>query len=166
MSGKDARRAAEAGDARRAAEAVDVAEVWNRNIGGWDTAMGLRLVSATRDEVVAEYVVDERHRQPYGIVHGGMHCGAVETVCSTGAAIDAIARGQAVVGIDNHTSFVHAVRSGRIRITARPITRGRRTQLWEAVATDETGRVVSTGRVRLLCLDAGTDLAGQKVGGT
>src|SRR5581483_8411120 len=86
MSGKDARRAAEAGDARRAAEAVDVAEVWNRNIGGWDTAMGLRLVSATRDEVVAEYVVDERHRQPYGIVHGGMHCGAVETVCSTGAA--------------------------------------------------------------------------------
>ncbi len=157
MSGKDA---------RRAAESVDVAEVWNRNIGGWDTAMGLRLVSATRDEVVAEYVVDERHRQPYGIVHGGMHCGAVETVCSTGAAIDAIARGQAVVGIDNHTSFVHAVRSGRIRITARPITRGRRTQLWEAVATDETGRVVSTGRVRLLCLDAGTDLAGQKVGGT
>ncbi len=157
MSGKDA---------RRAAESVDVAEVWNRNIGGWDTAMGLRLVSATRDEVVAEYVVDERHRQPYGIVHGGMHCGAVETVCSTRAAIDAIARGQAVVGIDNHTSFVHAVRSGRIRITARPITRGRRTQLWEAVATDETGRVVSTGRVRLLCLDAGTDLAGQKVGGT
>ena len=52
----------------------------NKALGGWDDAMGLRFVSATRDEVVAEYVVDRRHLQGYGIVHGGMHCGAIETV--------------------------------------------------------------------------------------
>jgi len=130
---------------------------------GWDAAMGLRLVSASRDEVVAEYDVDERHRQGYGIVHGGMHCGAIETVCSTGAAFDAMPRGQSVVGLENHTSFVRAVRSGRIRVTARPITRGRRSQVWEATARDEEGRIVSTGRVRLLCLEPGSDLAGEKV---
>lgn len=125
--------------------------------------MDLRMVSATRDEVVAEYVVDDRHLQQYGIVHGGMHCGAIETVCSTGAAIDAMARGQAVVGLENHTSFVRAVRAGRVRVTARPVTRGRRSQLWEAVARDEEGRVVSSGRVRLLCLEPGSDLGGAKV---
>jgi uncharacterized protein (TIGR00369 family) len=132
-------------------------------LSGYDTAMGIRLISATRDEVVAEYEVGPQHRQPYGIVHGGVHCGAIETVCSMGAGIDAMARGQAVVGVENHTSFVRAVRSGRIRVTARPITRGRRSQLWEATARDEAGRIVSTGRVRLLCLEPGSDLAGEPV---
>lgn len=131
---------------------------------GFDAAMGFRLVSATRDEVVAEYEVDGRHLQQYGIVHGGVHSGAIETVCSTGAGLDALARGQGVVGLENHTSFVRAVRSGRIRVVARPITRGRRAQLWEAVARDEEGRIVATGRVRLICLEGGSELAGKPVG--
>src|SRR5215831_3426310 len=130
---------------------------------GWDQVMGLHIVKASRDEVVAEYVVEPRHHQPYGIVHGGVHCSAVETVCSTGAGIDAMARGQSVVGLENHTSFVRAVRGGTITVTATPITRGRRVQLWEATCRDAEGRVVATGRVRLLCLDPGTPLAGEPV---
>ncbi len=132
-------------------------------LDGWDRALGLHIVSASRDEVVAEYVVEPRHHQGYGIAHGGVHCSAVESVCSMGAAMDAMARGQSVVGLENHTSFVRAVRSGRVRITATPVTRGRRSQLWEAVARDEQGRIVSSGRVRLLCLEAGSDLAGEPV---
>jgi uncharacterized protein (TIGR00369 family) len=69
-----------------------------------------------------------------------------------------------VVGVENHTSFIRAVRSGRITVTARPITRGRRSQVWEATARNEAGQIVSTGRVRLLCLEAGTELAGERVG--
>src|SRR4029077_116073 len=88
---------------------------------GWDSAMGLRIVRASRDEVVAEYVVERRHHQPYGIVHGGVHCTAVETVCSTGAGLDAVARGQSVVGLENHTSFVRAVREGTVTIRATPV---------------------------------------------
>jgi uncharacterized protein (TIGR00369 family) len=133
-------------------------------MAGWDEVMGLRIVSASRDEVIADYVVHPRHHQPYGIVHGGVHCSAVETVCSTGAAMDALPRGQSVVGIENHTSFVRAVRTGTVSIRATPITRGRRSQLWEAVARDDQGRIVSTGRVRLLCLERGSELAGETVG--
>jgi uncharacterized protein (TIGR00369 family) len=135
-------------------------------VAGWDAAMGLRYVRATRDEVVIEYDVAAIHRQPYGIVHGGVHCGVIEGACSTGAAIDAMARGQTVVGIENHTSFIRAVRSGRVEVRATPVTRGRRTQVWEATARDEAGRVVATGRVRLLCLDAGSELAGETVRAT
>jgi len=130
---------------------------------GWDTAMGFRYLRATRDEVVVEYEVGPIHCQPYGIVHGGVHAGAIEATCSTGAGIDAMSRGQSVVGVENHTSFVRAVRAGRIEVRATPITRGRRVQLWEATARDEAGRIVATGRVRLLCLDGGSDLAGQTV---
>src|SRR5512143_275620 len=133
---------------------------------GWDSAMGFRYVRATRDEVVVEYDVADVHKQPYGIVHGGVHCGVVEAVCSTGAAMDAMARGQSVVGLENHTSFVRAVRGGTIRVTATPVTRGRRVQLWEAVCRDEAGKVVATGRVRLLCLDPGSELAGETVRST
>lgn len=135
-----------------------------RRAGGFDAALGFELVRASRDEVVLEYTVQERHLQPYGIVHGGVHCAAVESACSTGAGIDALARGLAVVGVENHTSFVRAVRSGRIRVTATPLSRGRRSQVWEATARSEAGEIVSTGRVRLLCLEAGSPLAGEPVG--
>lgn len=132
-------------------------------LAGFDTAMGFRIVRASRDEVILEYDIDDRHRQPYGIVHGGVHCAAVESACSMGAGLNAASRGQAVVGVENHTSFLHAVRAGRVRVTATPLTRGRRSHVWEATARDEDGRIVSTGRVRLLCLDADTMLAGEQV---
>ena len=132
-------------------------------ISGFDGAMDFRYVSASGDEVVIEYDVNEKHLQTYGIVHGGVHCGAIEAACSTGASIGAMARGQAVVGVENHTSFIRAVRAGRVRVTATPLSRGRRSQVWEATARNEAGQIVSTGRVRLLCLDAGSDLAGEKV---
>lgn len=143
---------------------ANVAATMNANIGGFDRSLGVRVVAASAEEVVVEYEIDERHHQPYGIVHGGMHCAVTETACSIGASLSARERGQAgAVGLENHTSFLHAVRSGTITVTARPLTRGRQSQLWEAVARDETGRTVATGRVRLLCLSPGTDLAGRSV---
>ena len=74
-----------------------------------------------------------------------------------------MARGQSVVGVENHTSFIRAARAGRVRVTATPLTRGRRSQVWEATARDEQERIIATGRVRLLCLDPGSDLGGEKV---
>jgi len=131
---------------------------------GFDRAMEFHHLRASRDEVALEYVVGEQHLQPYGIVHGGVHAGAIESVCSIGAALDAMTRGQSAVGLENHTSFVRAVRAGTtIRVTARPLTRGRRSQVWEASAVDAGGQLVATGRVRLLCLDPGTELAGHAV---
>ncbi len=142
----------------------DVASELNAALDGWNAAMGLRFVRATADEVVVEWEVAPQHRQPYGIVHGGVHAGVIETIASVGAAIYARPRGQAVVGLENHTSFIHAVREGVLRASARPLTRGRRTQVWEGVVHDATERIVATGRVRLLCLEPDAALAGAAVG--
>jgi uncharacterized protein (TIGR00369 family) len=133
------------------------------SVAGMDKTLGVRTVRATPDEVVLEYDVAECHKQPYGIVHGGMHCTVVESACSIGAGLYATAHGRGVVGVENHTSFIRAVRSGRVTVTAVPITRGRRTQVWEATSRDEGGTVLSTGRVRLLCIEQGSDLAGEKL---
>jgi len=145
----------------------EISAAWAKHAAtGFDAAMGFRITQASLDEVILEYEIDDRHRQPYGIVHGGVHCAAIETACSLAAAIHATPRNQAVVGVENHTSFIHAVRSGRVRVTATPLTRGRRSQVWEATARDEDGRIISTGRVRLLCLEAGSALAGESVSTT
>ncbi len=141
----------------------DLSAQLNEMLGGWNTAMGLRFVKATADECIAELVIGAHHLQPYGIVHGGVHTGIIEAACSTGAAVVAMARGQSVVGLENATSFITAVRGGTLRVTATPVTRGRRTQVWQAVVTNEAGRTCATGRVRLLCLEAGSELAGATV---
>ncbi len=138
----------------------DFTEVMNAADDGWLKAMGIRWVRVTLDEVVAEWDVEQKHTQAYGIVHGGVHCGVVESVASVGAAINAMARGQSVVGLENHTSFIRAVRGGRLRAVGKPVTRGRTTQVWEVAISDEAGKIVAQGSVRLLCLDAGATIAG------
>ncbi len=126
--------------------------------------MGLVFSLANADEVVASWQVEAHHRQPYGIVHGGVYCGVIEALCSTGAAISAMSTtGYSVVGLENTTSFIRAVRGGRLTARARPVHRGRRSQVWEATVSDEQGRTVASGRVRLMCLEPDTALAGESL---
>jgi 1,4-dihydroxy-2-naphthoyl-CoA hydrolase len=46
---------------------------------GWAREMGIVVTVASADEVVAHFDIAPRHLQAYGIVHGGVHCGVVET---------------------------------------------------------------------------------------
>src|SRR6202049_5255468 len=115
--------------------------------------MGISITHATHDDVRAELTVSTKHLQPYGVVHGGVYCGLIETLASVGAALFALPRGQSVVGLENSTSFVRATRIGaKLHAISTPITRGRTTQVWEATIFDDEDRVVATGRGRLLCL--------------
>ena len=131
----------------------NLAERVNEMPSGWVRAMGITILKATADEVSCEWEVTETHHQGYGIVHGGVYCGVVETLASIGAAVVAHPRGQRVAGLENSTSFIRAVRSGRLHAVARPVTRGRLSQVWEAWIRDEDERLVAQGRVRLLCFD-------------
>ena len=146
--------------------ADDFSDQLNAIPEGWVSAMGMTITHATKDEVRAELVVGQQHLQGYGIVHGGVHCGIIETLSSMGAYLYASERGQHVVGLENNTSFIRAVRSGaKLHAVATPVTRGRQTQVWQAQVVDEEGRLVATGRVRLLCLQPDQSLAGEQVKG-
>ncbi len=129
---------------------------------GWSRAMGLELVRATRDEVAAEMRILPCHLQAYGIVHGGVYAGIIESLASIGAAIQAMTEGKSVVGLENHTSFLRATREGTLHAVATPLSRGRRSPVWECAIRDDQQRLVATGRVRLLVLDAGVEIAGEK----
>ncbi len=128
--------------------------------------MGMTITHATKDEVRCEVTVGPHHLQGYGIVHGGVHCGIIETLSSMGAYLFARERRQHVVGLENNTSFIRAVRAGaKLHAVATPVTRGRQTQVWQAQVFDAQDRLVATGRVRLLCLADDQVLAGEQVKG-
>jgi 1,4-dihydroxy-2-naphthoyl-CoA hydrolase len=146
--------------------AEDFARRLNEIPEGWVSAMGMTITHATKDEVRCELTVGQQHLQGYGIVHGGVHCGIIETLSSMGAYLFARERGQHVVGLENNTSFIRAVRAGaKLHAVAKPITRGRQTQVWQAQVLDEDERLVATGRVRLLCLASDQVIAGEQVKG-
>ncbi len=128
---------------------------------GFNQALNLTFVRTSEDEVVAEMPISPHHHQPMGIVHGGVYCALVETVCSVGGYLASVSSGRLVVGVDNHTSFLKAQRTGVLTVTGKPLVKGKRTQLWEANITNQAGELVATGRVRLICLEAGSNVAGE-----
>ena len=132
---------------------------------GWFGQIGLEVVRASPSEVLAEWTIGERHLQPHGIVHGGVYASVVESCCSIGAVL-AAPPGKQVVGVENHTSFLRPVRAGRLRARATPLHAGRQAQLWECAISDESERLIATGRLRVFCVDppaaeqAGTEKPG------
>ena len=116
--------------------------------GAFVRHLGIHMTEVTGDRVVAEWEAAPQHHQPYGIVHGGVHCSVVETLASVGAATWLGQRGK-VVGVNNNTDFYRAVREGRMTSTATPLHRGRLQQVWVVETEDPEGRTVARGQVRL-----------------
>jgi uncharacterized protein (TIGR00369 family) len=140
----------------------NIVEALNESLGGFNQVLGLRFLSATYDEVVAELELGPQHHQPYGLVHGGVYCAIIETLASAAAALTAAQRQQHTVGLENATTFLRACRTGTLRGRATPLARGRRTHVWEVTITSN-GQLVASGRVRMLCFDHGTAIAGETV---
>jgi 1,4-dihydroxy-2-naphthoyl-CoA hydrolase len=117
-------------------------------LGGFVEWLGLEFVEASGERVVIGWDVRPEHHQPYGIVHGGVHCSAIESAASVGGALWFGDRGK-VVGVSNQTDFLRAVSQGRLTATALPIHRGRLQQLWQVEVRDARDRLVARGQVRL-----------------
>jgi 1,4-dihydroxy-2-naphthoyl-CoA hydrolase len=132
-----------------------VSEILDMGARGWVEATGLQIVNASGDEVTGTLVVvPEKHMQPFGLLHGGVLCGIVESLASVGAAIYAMEHGKVgSAGMENHTSFLRSVRGGVLTGRAFPLHRGGSTHVWEVHITDEEGRLVARGTVRLAILD-------------
>lgn len=117
-------------------------------LGPFAQSLGLQIATANGDEVVGTWSASPALHQPYGIVHGGVHCSVVETLASIGAALWFADRGK-VVGVSNSTDFFRAVTEGDLTSTAKPLHRGRSQQVWLVETLDAEGRTVSRGQVRL-----------------
>jgi 1,4-dihydroxy-2-naphthoyl-CoA hydrolase len=124
---------------------------------GLDSTLGAEFVEASGDRVVVTCPVQPHILQPYGLVHGGVHCALVETAASMGGALWFGERGN-VVGVANHTNFLRAAREGTLTATAEPVQRGRTQQLWRVTVTGDDGRNLAVGEVRLANIPNASDL--------
>jgi 1,4-dihydroxy-2-naphthoyl-CoA hydrolase len=112
-------------------------------------SMGLVVDEITGTHVVGHMDLDQRHHTPWGIVHGGVYTSAVETAASVGASAAVEDRGQAAVGLTNTTHFLRSITEGRVQVEAVALNQGRTQQLWKVDITDETGRLIAHGELRL-----------------
>ena len=112
-------------------------------------ALGITLVELTKERVVATMPVDERTRQPFGILHGGASVALAETVASLAATMNADLETSYVVGLEINANHVRAKRDGLVTGTATPIHVGRSTQVWEVKIVDEQQRLICVSRCTL-----------------
>ncbi|WP_395311405.1 PaaI family thioesterase [Mycobacterium sp. AMU20-3851] len=117
---------------------------------GFDRELGLQYLDVTPDGGRAQLIITDKVKQPFGIVHGGVYCSIVESLASvSGHAWLMENGGGTVVGVNNNTDFLRAIKSGVVTAVSTPIHRGRRQQLWLITISDEDGRTVARGQVRL-----------------
>lgn len=122
---------------------------------GLADTLGIQMIELTTERVVATMPVDERTRQPFGILHGGASVALAETVVSLGAWMNIDRATSAAVGLEINANHLRSKRDGTVRAVATPIHRGRTTQVWGVEISDEAGRLVCTSRCTIAVVPIG-----------
>ena len=113
--------------------------------GTFDPFIGHKILEIKESYIKSSLDVEEYHKQPMGMVHGGVIDTMAEAAISYAAYFTQ--EGQ-WVGVNNNTDFIKAVRSGTIICEATPIKLGKRSQIWEAILSNN-GDVCARSTVRL-----------------
>ena len=122
------------------------------SIGALADRMGIQLVEATADRLVATMPV-EGNTQPYGLLHGGASVVLAEALGSIGAMLHA-GPGRVAVGLDINATHHRAARTGLVTGVATPVHRGSTVVSYQVEISDEQGRRVCTSRITCLLRDA------------
>lgn len=115
--------------------------------------LGIEFLEIGPDFLRARMPVDDRTRQPFGILHGGASVALAETLGSIGAGLVVDPDKYRVVGQEINANHVRAIADGFVIGTARPVHVGRRSHVWEIRITDERERLVCVSRITMYVMD-------------
>lgn len=119
----------------------------NENVEGTlIKALGIEIQKIDEDSVVATMPVDERTRQPFGILHGGASVALAETAASIGAYTCINSETEIAVGLEINANHIKAKRDGIVTAIAKPAHRGRSTMVWEIQIVDEQNELICLSR--------------------
>ena len=113
----------------------------------------IEITEVGDDYLTGRMPVNERTRQPYGILHGGASCVLAETLGSLGGAFCVDVQTQIVVGLEINANHLRPAFDGYVIGTARPIHLGKTTQVWDIKITNEKGDLVCISRLTLAVKD-------------
>jgi uncharacterized protein (TIGR00369 family) len=115
-------------------------------------ALGINISSVSDEEVVATMPVDNRTRQPYGMLHGGASVALAETVASVGTYNLIDRETEICVGMEINANHVRGKDSGIVTAHAKPVHRGKTTMVWEIKIVDEEDKLVCISRCTMAVL--------------
>ena len=121
---------------------IDPAAVTERLKGTLSDALGMRVVEATKDRVVAELPIRDDLRTVGGALHGGTLMAFADTIGATATALN-LPPGATTTTLESKTNFFAAGRDGIVRAESTPLHRGKRTMVWQTRVTDASGRLLS-----------------------
>ena len=116
--------------------------------------LGIEFVEVTDDFVRGRMPVEDRIRQPYGIVHGGAMSTIAESLTSLGTARGVYADGKIAMGQEINASFMRPISEGHVNALARVRRRGRTAWNWDVEITDDEGRLCALLRATIAVRDA------------
>lgn len=112
-------------------------------------ALGIRISAVEDDALYGTLPVDERTRQPFGLLHGGASVALAETLGSIAANL-AAEPGFVSMGLDISASHLKAVRSGLVTGCARPVSIGRTIQVWDVNLYTEQRELICASRLTVV----------------
>ncbi len=115
----------------------------------FDALYGLQIQAVSEEEATAIVPVQDRLKQPMGLVHGGVFASIAESLASMATAMAVAKDGKAAMGLSNATSFLRPLTEGTIHATARRLHRGRTTWVWDVEITDDEGRRCAITRMTI-----------------
>ncbi|MBX2904349.1 MAG: hotdog fold thioesterase [Chitinophagales bacterium] len=130
---------------------LEVLNGW-RGKGASDT-MGIEMIEVGDNFLKAKMPVDERTRQPFGILHGGASCVLAETLGSVAGSLCVEYGKQIVVGLEINANHIRPAKEGWVIGTATPLHLGSTTQVWEIKITNESDKLVCISRLTLAVKD-------------
>jgi 1,4-dihydroxy-2-naphthoyl-CoA hydrolase len=114
--------------------------------------LGIEFTELGPHHLTGRMPVDSRTRQPFGILHGGASVLLAETLVSCAATFVA-GPGKACVGMEINANHLRPVAAGWVTGTARPISLGRRSQVWEVRILDDNDRLACISRCTMAVID-------------
>ncbi len=109
--------------------------------------LGIQYTHASADRVEATMPVDERTRQPFGLLHGGATLALAETVAGFGSML-LCQPGEVAVGMQVSANHISSDYEGdTVRAVGTIVHRGRSSHVWNVDVFTSTGKLVSTVRV-------------------
>jgi len=115
--------------------------------------LGIELVEVGDDFIKARMPVDQRTRQPAGLLHGGASVALAETLGSLGAIYCVDRDKYYCVGQEINANHVRGVTGGWVTGVARPVHIGRSSHVWEIRITDERDKLVCISRITMAVID-------------
>ncbi|RBR31643.1 PaaI family thioesterase [Enterococcus cecorum] len=116
--------------------------------------LDIQIKQTTPEQVELSLIVRDIHKQPFGIMHGGMNGVLIETACSLGANQN-VTPDEYCVGVDLQVNHLRAVTSGELTIRAIPDKVGHTIQVWQATVYQKEQKI-AVGRCTLMTQRAQT----------